>query len=244
MHLADLACTVPPASPQHCLVKHIFAGSGPGTQSPDGCSVELYRRLPYLGELEDILASLRTHRTVLELGCGTGRLCSRLLEVGLEVAGVDESADMLLWMPAGVEAIQGNIETLNLGRRWSAVMLASHLINHPDDRIRRAFVECARRHVESGGTFYLKRHDVAWLSSVAPGPLGERAGVAMFAATVSRHDGLVTMTVRYEGFNGTWTQSFSAAPLIEAQVEDLLRHAGFHHVRWYGAGHPWAAAEA
>ena len=37
----------------------VFTGSGPGPQTADGCSVELYRRLPYRGELEP----LRSHLT-------------------------------------------------------------------------------------------------------------------------------------------------------------------------------------
>jgi len=38
---------------------HVFSGAGPGVQTDDGCSVELYRDLPYFGELGDILDPLR-----------------------------------------------------------------------------------------------------------------------------------------------------------------------------------------
>ena len=33
---------------------HVSSSTGPGTQTPDGCSVNLYRLLPYMGELADI----------------------------------------------------------------------------------------------------------------------------------------------------------------------------------------------
>lgn len=94
-----------------------FSGTGPGVRTPDGCSVELYRRLPYMGELDDIEAALGAHDAVLELGCGTGRLCARMQASGLRVTGVDESAEMLAHLPAGVEAVCSTIEALDLRRR-------------------------------------------------------------------------------------------------------------------------------
>ena len=69
-----------------------FSGSGPGVRTSDGCSVELYRQLPYLGELDDILGGVPAGSSVLELGCGAGRLTRPLVERGLSVTAVDNSA--------------------------------------------------------------------------------------------------------------------------------------------------------
>ena len=49
-----------------------FTGKGPGEQAPDGCSVELYLKLPYLGDLEPVHQFLNANASILELGCGTG----------------------------------------------------------------------------------------------------------------------------------------------------------------------------
>jgi SAM-dependent methyltransferase len=217
--------------------------SGLGAHAPDGSPVELYQQLPYLGELEDLADALAAHGAVLELGCGTGRLCRRLLELGLAVAGVDESADMLLRVPSGVETFQGRIEELRLpDRRWPAVLLPSHLINHADDEARRGFVRCARRHVAPDGRFYLQAHDAQWLATVASGPIGSAGGVAMAAEAVRRDGDRVAMTVRYDGFGQTWRRAFTAVVLSESQIEALLVEEGFDDVRWLGPRRRWVSA--
>ena len=222
----------------------VFSGSGPGIRTPDGCSVELYRQLPYMGELDEIEAELSKHHAVLELGCGTGRLCARMQELGLQTTGVDESAAMLALLPPGVEGIQGSIETLDLGRRWPAVLLPSHLINHPEESIRRRFVEVAQRHTEQTGVFYVKRHSTAWLSTVQEGRIGEKNGVEYFAEQVSRKGDFLTMTLRYAAFGQSWTQSFTTCALETHQIETLLTGCGFSSFKWFGKQELWAAATA
>lgn len=221
-----------------------FSGTGPGPQTPDGCSVELYRRLPYMGELDDIEAELAAHDAVLELGCGTGRLCARMLALGLRVTGVDESAEMLAQLPAGVEAVCSTIEALDLGRRWPAVLLASHLVNHPEPAVREAFVAAARRHLAPGGRFFVKRHDPAWLQMVQTGFVGAANGVAYHAERVERHGAEVTMRLRYEMDSTNWSQSFTTTALSEDDVEHLLEVRGLVDCRWLGTRRLWVMAAA
>jgi SAM-dependent methyltransferase len=221
---------------------HASGGTGPGTQTPDGCSVNLYRLLPYMGELADIEPHLRLYSAALELGCGTGRLCARMQEIGLRAAGVDESAEMLAHLPAGVEGIKASIETLNLRRRWPAVLLPSHLINHPDPTVRKSFVEAARRHIDPGGTFYIKRHSPRWLATVQEGKIGDANGIALHADRVARTGSRVTMTLRYDAPDQTWTQSFTTCALEQDEIEDLLASCGFQGFQWLGGEALWVAA--
>lgn len=100
-----------------------FSGTGPGPQSADGCSVELYRRSAYAGEIELLKPWLPPGTTVLELGCGTGRLTHRLVEFGCRVTGVDNSADMLRHVGDAVQRVQADIETLQLDQRFDVVLL-------------------------------------------------------------------------------------------------------------------------
>jgi 2-polyprenyl-3-methyl-5-hydroxy-6-metoxy-1,4-benzoquinol methylase len=223
---------------------HAFSGSGPGIQTPDGCSVDLYRVLPYMGELDDIQPALRTHSAALELGCGNGRLCKRMMALGFRVTGVDESPQMLAHLPPGVEGVLSSIEELSLGRRWPVVLLASHLINHPDEGVRSAFIAAAKRHTSMGGTFFVKRHNPAWLATVQSGLIGESGGVRYCAEEVARDGHQVRITLRYEVSGQKWTQSFSTTSLSEAEVEDQLRQHGFAQFEWLGAKRLWVSATA
>lgn len=149
---------------------------------------------------------------------------------------------MLALLPPGVEGIEGSIETLCLERRWPVVVLASHLINHPEESVRRRFVETARRHIQRNGLFFVKRHSIAWLSTVQEGRIGESNGVSYFADFVSRQDKLITMTLRYEAFGQAWTQSFTTCALEVHEVESLLSICGFGNFNWIGEDELWVAA--
>lgn len=223
---------------------HSSFGSGPGSQTPDGCSVDLYRRLPYLGDLQDIESELLKFPAALELGCGTGRLCLRLQQLGLQPTGVDESAEMLAHLPPGVAGIQSAIETLDAGRHWPVVLLPSHLINHPDESTRRRFVQAARRHLAPGGIFFAKRHSPHWLAAATPGRLGAAGGVVLVAEHVARDGDLVSMRLRYEADDAAWTQSFTTRSLEQADIEVLLAACGFGSFRWLGEQGLWLMASA
>jgi SAM-dependent methyltransferase len=213
-------------------------------QTPDGCSVDLYRQMPYLGELEDVIGLFTAGASALELGCGTGRLCGRLALAGCAVTGVDESAAMLAALPADVRPVHSSIGNLSLNERYDAVLLASHLINHPDPQLRRSFVRCARRHLRSGGLFVLERHDPDWLRTVRPGPAGEVRDVAIHVEEVTREEPLVGMKLRYELQGHVWRHAFTAALLSEADVEALLVEGGFAQIHWRGKRRLWASATA
>jgi hypothetical protein len=59
-----------------------YDGSGPGDITPDGCAVEFYRRLPVDNQPGVIAAAAPPPATLLELGCGTGRVTRALAARG------------------------------------------------------------------------------------------------------------------------------------------------------------------
>ena len=67
---------------------------------------------------------------------------------------VDQSPEMLERIH-GAETACSPIETLDLPRRFDVVLLASHLVNTPDDRLRRGFLRACRRHVHDDGRVLL-----------------------------------------------------------------------------------------
>src|SRR5438128_598118 len=109
------------------------SGVGPGAITPDGCGVEFYAQLPPGHREADLVAAVaKAGATVLELGAGAGRVTRCLTERGLQVVAVDESAEMLDRI-AGTRTVVARIEELDLCMHFDVVMLASHLVNVPDD---------------------------------------------------------------------------------------------------------------
>ena len=219
-------------------------GSGPGMQTADGCSVELYRQLPYHGELEPIRASFESGSKVLELGCGTGRHTRQMLEWGAIVTAVDNSAEMLTAVPSEATKVLGNIESLELGEQFSLVVLASNLINHPAADVRQALLRVARRHLAIGGMVLVERHDPEWLAKAQVGKQGSVGGVSLFVEYAEREKELVRITLRYEIGNQAWRQSFEAVVLQEAEVEAMLAEAGFAGHTWLGSKRRWVQSLA
>ena len=76
---------------------------------------------------------------ILDAGCGTGRLLIPLAKAGYAVTGVDRSADMLRLaranlaregMTGDVGLLQGDLRTMDLGRRFTMALVALGSFNH------------------------------------------------------------------------------------------------------------------
>jgi SAM-dependent methyltransferase len=220
----------------------IFAGSGRGAQAPDGCSVELYRELPYFGELDVVGDFLPAGASVLELGCGTGRLTQVLLDRGLAPTCVDNSPEMLAHLPEGARAIHADIGSLALSENFDVVLLASCLVNHPDEKIRRAFLGCAARHAHGASSVLVQRHDPDWLLTAAVGSESSVGRVGVRVEAVQRKESLVAMTLAYGVGEETWRHHFVAAPLSDEQLDSLLAREGLQVIAWRGARRLWTIA--
>jgi SAM-dependent methyltransferase len=215
-------------------------GAGRGAITQDGCAVELYLEMPYRGELELLAAHLPPGCPVLELGCGAGRLTRPLLDKGHAVTAVDNSPDMLQHVPGAAEKVCGDIERLELGRTFDAVLLASNLINVADDAGRRALLDACRRHLSPRGVLLFQRFDAAWMREVEPGSLPSKSGMDIAIDRVERAGSLIRMSIRYRTARGEWAHHFTARLLDDADIEVALREAGFGAPGWIDAR--WAAA--
>ena len=140
--------------------------------APDGSPVALYARLPALGEPELIDDAVPAGAEILELGAGAGRVTGGLLALDHPVVAVDNSAAMLDRIH-GAETVQADIETLELGRRFPVVVLASNFINHPEAEKRRELLACCARHVQPGGQVLLQGFPRDWTPSAAWSELGD-----------------------------------------------------------------------
>lgn len=201
-------------------------GTGPGVITPDGCAVEFYALLGPGHDADLVHASVPAGASILELGCGAGRVSSALVDLGHLVVAVDESAEMLAHV-TGAQTVLAKIENLRLDRRFDVVLLASHLLNTPDDQIRRAFLDTCARHVNPAGSVLIQHHPAGWFDETGP---SERVSPEGFVMRMSELDHpapeLVSATVQYEVGDRVWTHSFVAKRLSEAAVRAELAQVG------------------
>lgn len=198
--------------------------------APDGSPVAFYRRLPAQGEPESIHAAVRAGTSILDLGCGPRRIAGPLLALGHPVTGVDDGAGMIAALPVGVEGVVADARQVRLGRRFGAVLLASHPRQRPR---RRARLPRDRRRIHR--TWWSgRRRDVpaALAPRTDPGDL-RAIGDASIGLIDAQFDGdLLHARVRYGVDGREWDQSFSARLYDEAGLRTLLDHAGLTLVRW------------
>ncbi|MEV5753399.1 class I SAM-dependent methyltransferase [Actinoallomurus sp. NPDC052308] len=126
-----------------------------------GIVAELYGPLKSFSQDPEPYAAFieRTGKPALELGCGDGDPLLQLRARGLEVEGVDSSADMLerLRRRAHEQGISATVfcqrmEALNLPRRYRAIFLAGPTFTLlPDDDAALACLNSIRAHLAEDG---------------------------------------------------------------------------------------------
>lgn len=220
-----------------------MSSSAPDDQkTADDSPVGLYLAIGTEGEPELIHSAIPAGASVLDLGCGVGRIAHPLIELGHPVVGVDESAEMLAHV-RGAETVHSKIEDLDLGRTFDCVLLMSNLVNTSDDQRRAAFLRTCRRHVGEGGVALIERYDpkLRIQEGVWDGVYG---GVAI---TLERTGpgGTGEWKLTYAHPDGRqWTQEGAGAPCIldDDQMRAALADAGLALVRIFGPKRRWILA--
>jgi SAM-dependent methyltransferase len=215
-------------------------GTGPGEITPDGCAVEFYALLPAMGEAPIVHAAVPAGASILELGCGTGRILRPLAELGHPVLGVDESAAMLA-RAAGLPTVCSPIETLRLDRTFGAVLLASTMINtNPEQR--HAFLATCRRHVSPDGVVVIQQTTPRWFSDGERPSQREVEGIRRVIRTVRRTERYVDVEVEYHVGDRTWTHAFRPHQIREPELTGDLGTAGLDFGRWLTDDRSWFTA--
>lgn len=89
-------------------------------------------------------------RTVLDAGCGTGRVAIELARRGIEVIGADVDGSMLATarrLAPYLTWVESDLSALDLGRTFDVVVLAGNVPLFTPPRTRRALVAGCARHV-------------------------------------------------------------------------------------------------
>ncbi|MQA93765.1 MAG: methyltransferase domain-containing protein [Streptosporangiales bacterium] len=221
-------------------VREFARGDGPGVITPDGCAVEFYSLLHAEGEPEIVHRAAGDGASILELGCGAGRMTHPLIDLGHAVTAVDESPEMLEKVH-GATKVRSSIENLHLSRRFDAVLLASQLVNVPDDALRRELLAACRRHVRDGGHVIVQRSPASWFD-VKP-RTRIRGGIAYRIAELEPLDGgRMKMTMIYTVGDRSWTHAFTTRVLEDPELETELKSTGLTLEEYLTPDHSWLSA--
>jgi SAM-dependent methyltransferase len=207
--------------------------------APDGSPVALYLALP-AGEAPQIIHdAVPDGGTILELGCGAGRLTRVLVAYGHPVWAVDNSPEMLEHVTGAVR-LCADILQLSLGsRRFDAVVAASHFVDAPDPADRAALLAMCRGHVEPDGVVILQRHDPEWASD--PADSSGWHGPVEIAFRVVEHRGTTyDAEVTYRLGARSWTQPFTAAVIDDDLLAAEADAAGLRVDRFLDDARRWA----
>jgi SAM-dependent methyltransferase len=120
----------------------------------------LYADKDYEGEAAYVAKLIRAVRpqakSILDLGCGTGRHARELARLGFTVAGVDVSAEMIAvarqTAAANVRFFEGDLGTVRLGERFDVVSSLFHVFSYQTTNaaLAAAFAT-AEAHLREGG---------------------------------------------------------------------------------------------
>ena len=215
---------------------------GAGPLAPDGSPVELFALLPPGPVPALISGAVRPGGDILELGCGAGRMSGPLVALGHRVVGVAQSPAMLARAGEHAsEVVLADIEALDLGRRFDGVVLASVLVNTPDEARRAAFLATCARHVRPDGVVVVQRlHPV--LMPLAVDADSEEDGV-VYSMTDVGHDGdLFSATMGFTVGDRHWEHPYRARVLDDGAIDDALTDAGLRLDGWLDEGRTWLAA--
>ena len=123
----------------------------------------LYRDKDYTGEAAFIRSLIESHRpgarTLLDLGCGTGRHASLLASSGYDVVGVDRSPAMLTeargrTSTGRTEYFEGDLRSVRLGREFDVVVSLFHVMSYQTSNADlAAALATVRAHLAPGGLF-------------------------------------------------------------------------------------------
>jgi SAM-dependent methyltransferase len=200
---------------------------------------------------------------VLDLGCGTGMLASRIASRGLSVAGVDPAAAMLGVARARdggdkVRWIQSDGQSLQLAERFQFISMTGHAFQAlltDEDAV--ALLRATARHLEPEGRFVFETRNPAaraWLAwtrersrRVVGSPQHGRVSV-FYDAQAEPESGIVTIREHYSLLDkGVQKMGSNRIRFVDREhLAGLLATAGPEAVSWCGDwdGAPFSRASA
>lgn len=218
------------------------AGSGPGAITSDGCAVEFYALLPVFGEPEIVHAAVPAGASILELGCGTGRILRPLAALGHPVTGVDDSPEMLARSP-DLPTECSSIESLRLDRRFDAVLLASTMVN-ADPVTRRGFLATVRHHVYDEGIAVFQQNPPGWFETFtgAEPVRDDPGGIRRVIRSARWEPPRMHVEIEYQVGASVWTHAWTSYQISDKELAGNLAGASLRLGDWLTEDHTWFTA--
>jgi len=184
----------------------------------DGSPVAVYLALPSEPDVSRIRSLVRGRKTILDLGCGPGRIANPLAAEGHTVVAVDDSPAMLAHV-VGAETMLRDVSALHLDRRFDVVLALSHLINGRDRWHRLELLRVCREHLEEDGIVVVQRYRPDWVPAASESAIHD---ITVRLHDVVHHDdGSFAAVVTYAIGPQSWSQSFEAAIVDDDELNSL-----------------------
>jgi SAM-dependent methyltransferase len=203
--------------------------------APDGSPVAVYLALPADVDIERIRAVLPTRAAVLDLGSGPGCIANPLVAAGHTVTAVDDSLAMLAHV-VGAKTVLADVWSLDLGRRFDAVLALSHLVNAPTRERRLGLLRVCRRHLTADGIVVIQRYPPSWVPTEGTNAIGRVT--TRLHDVVDRPDGFAA-AVTYVLRDQSWTQHFAAAIVDDTELASLAAASDLEVLRALDEAGAW-----
>ena len=177
----------------------------------------LIRRRRLLGESQDLAPGSIPGAATLRGTAGAGRVLASLRELDLRFRTVIQAV-----VEPGLAT--ADVDQLDAGRLFVFVILGSHLMNTPDEGLRRAFLRAACRHLVGDCDVLVEHHPVDWVETAASTPAAPGAEVGMI--DVQRDPPFVSAVSVFEVDGRTVRQPFRARVLSDAELAAELQASG------------------
>lgn len=201
--------------------------------------------------------------TILELGCGTGRVTLQLAKMGIHVTGLDLSPSMLAIASKksqdlqNVHWVEANMQYFELGELFDLIIIPGHSFQFmltPADQI--SCLLSIKRHLAPSGTLiiHINHDDIDWLGGLSKGRGVDFELVGEYCH--SPEEGSVRERVAWRYEESTQTASAVTAwekiskdgtinnrkesvekrlhCFFRFEMEHLLARTGFEHISLFG----------
>lgn len=195
-------------------------------------SLDLYAKIePYIGFYDNYerlygyyLKLLKEFniKSVLDVGCGNGRMLERLSENGYKARGIDLSSKMIeIAKKRGVDAKHQNISEVK--EKYDAVIAVADVLNYMDLPSLKRFLGYIKKALKAGGIFICDINTLHGFSDVADGTLVKEDNEVFLAIDAVFDGEILDTNITFFEKEGEWYKKYNGAILqYFHKEEDIL----------------------